>query len=243
MTGMYEDLRIISHLLRGQRSDGDEAGALEAFYGPQADAYDRFRDRLLHGRSELVQRMPIPAGGSVVELGCGTGRNLDCLGQRVSGLGSAYLVDLCPSLLDRARNRFRGNGNVHVVEADASTWGPPAAVDAVFCCYSLSMIRRRPEALANALSMLKPGGVLGVVDFYVSEAQVPPGRVAHTPASRWFWRSWFAHDGVNVDNGLITALSGVTECMLLEERSAPLPYLPFLRAPYFLYVGRVPAAV
>ena len=242
MTGILEDLRIISHLLRGQRSGGNEAGALEAFYGPQADAYDRFRERLLHGRSELVQRTPIPDGGSVVELGCGTGRNLAYLGRRVSGLGSAYLVDLCPSLLDRARDRFRGNANVHIVEADATTWRPPALVDAVFCCYSLSMIRRRTEALANALSMLKPGGILGVVDFYVSEAQVPPGRVAHTPVSRWFWRSWFSHDGVNLDNGLIPALSDRTECVLLEELSAPLPYLPFLRAPYFLYVGRVPAA-
>ena len=44
-------------------------------------------------------------GQSVVELGGGTGRNLDYLGDRVGTLGRFELVDLCPSPRSQARQR------------------------------------------------------------------------------------------------------------------------------------------
>jgi len=43
----------------------------------------------------------------------------------------------------------------------------------------------------NALAMLKPGGVLGVVDFHYS--------TQHAAFTRAFWQRWFARDGVRLD--------------------------------------------
>ncbi|WP_197711004.1 hypothetical protein [Chromatium okenii] len=57
----------------------------------------------------------------------------------------------------------------------------------------------------NALALLKPGGKLGVVDFYVSEAQPAAGLVAPRAAlTRWWWPRWFGHDGVHLHAQLNT---------------------------------------
>ena len=97
------------------------AERLQAFYAPQASHYDAFRERLLHGRAELMDAAATrrPARGSV-ELGAGTGRNLDFLGERLRDLAYVELVDLCPALLRAGPARAPGDlPNVRVIEADA----------------------------------------------------------------------------------------------------------------------------
>ena len=85
---MAGDLAVIRQLLRGEPRGGDHKDRLERFYGPQADAYDRFRERLLHGRRELIEALPAGTGAHVVELGGGTGRNLEFFGKRINDFAS-----------------------------------------------------------------------------------------------------------------------------------------------------------
>ena len=85
------EARVLRQLLRGMPGGGDHASRLEAFYGPQADAYDDFRERLLPGRDELMAWLAPVAGERVVELGAGTGRNPAFLGARVRELGRLTL--------------------------------------------------------------------------------------------------------------------------------------------------------
>jgi S-adenosylmethionine-diacylgycerolhomoserine-N-methlytransferase len=89
------DARILLHLLRGQSRRGSHAERLNAFYAPQAASYDDFRERLLHGRRELIETLAPRAGERFVELGAGTGRNLLFLGEHLAGLEEITLVDLC----------------------------------------------------------------------------------------------------------------------------------------------------
>lgn len=224
------DARILWRLARGQARHGDHAARLQAFYAPQAARYDAFRERLLHGRAELVQGLEIGDGMRVVELGCGTGSSLERMGPRARRCASIQLVDLCPALLAVARQRALAHNNVDVVEADATRWQPAAAVDRVFLSYALTMIPDWRAALDNAVAMLKPGGRLGVVDF-------------HLPASgsalcHGFWRRWFAHDGVRLSAAHLPTLRKMLADVCLDERTAPLPYLPGLQAPYYLYIGQ-----
>jgi S-adenosylmethionine-diacylgycerolhomoserine-N-methlytransferase len=203
MASILADLPILWRMLRGRSQSADHAQSLEDFYAPQAQAYDRFRERLLHGRSELVgdllKRLPAQ-GASVVELGCGTGRNWLFFGDRLRSFSSITGVDLCPSLLKVAEQRITQTGwkQAQVVAADATTWLPPTGpVDAVLMSYSLSMIPDWQGALANAKTMLKPGGILAVVDF-------------HRPEKGWldrsFWPWWFRHDGVHLRSELLPAI-------------------------------------
>jgi len=227
---MRGDAQVLYSLLRGQPRGEDHARNLEAFYGPQARHYDRFRERLLRGRSELFSQLALPAGARIAELGAGTGRNLEFLGGRIRGLEQAWLVDLCPSLLAQSRLRWEGWNNVEVVEADACTWRPDAPLDAVIFSYSLTMIPDWSAAIDNALSMLKPGGRLAVVDFTLAPNQ---GALA-----RAFWRAWFGHDGVRLNPDHPRRLAERLADHWTSYHRAPVPYLPGLETAYYHFIGR-----
>ena len=158
--------------------------------------------------------------------------------KRLARLGGVTVVDLCPALLAEARRRWANAANVHVAEADATAWQPDAPVDCVYFSYALTMIPDWRGAIDNALAMLKPGGTLGVVDFYVSAADPAPGLVRHGLFTRHFWPRWFGHDGVLPSPEPLAQLRTHLPDHVLHERRAPVPYLPGLRAPYYIFVGR-----
>jgi S-adenosylmethionine-diacylgycerolhomoserine-N-methlytransferase len=232
------EARILWRMLRGLPRAGTAAQRLQAFYAPQADHYDLFRERLLHGREELIQRLPVAPGDSVVELGAGTGENLERFGDRLALMRRLVLVDLCPALLARARVRAAAHENVEVVEADVTGYRPPEPVDCVYLSYALTMVDDWQAVLANALAMLKPGGSLGLVDFYVSSARPEVGRIRHAAWERWLWRRWFAHDGVRLNPAHLTALATALPGSQLTERRGRVPYLPAVTVPYYLFIGR-----
>jgi S-adenosylmethionine-diacylgycerolhomoserine-N-methlytransferase len=235
---MTSDARVLWQMLRGQSHRGSHADRLAAFYGPQAEAYDRSRERLLHGRRELIELLDVPHAATVVELGGGTGRNLAFFRERLPFLQRVDIVDLCRPLLDQARLRARDWPNVRVIEADATAYMPEQPVDAVYFSYSLSMIPDWFRAIDNALAMLKPDGVIGVVDFYVSRRDPAPGFSRHGSAARGFWRAWFDRDGVFPSPDHLPYLVSRCRTDVLLERTGPVPWLPLLEVPYFVFVGR-----
>lgn len=241
---LLQDSRVLLHLLRGQRAmGGTHAERLQEFYAPQAEEYDRFRERLLPGRRELIELLSPSPGDTVVELGGGTGRNIEHFGARLLSLNRFELVDLCPALLTLAEKRAsQWPALVKIVQADATTYKPSSAgnlgIDRVYFSYSLTMIPEWRRAINNALRMLRPGGLIGSVDFHVSSNDPPPGLQRHGWLTRAFWPRWFRHDGVHLSSEHLPELVSRTEPVHCEERFASLPYLPGLRVPYYIYVGR-----
>jgi S-adenosylmethionine-diacylgycerolhomoserine-N-methlytransferase len=229
---LVADARVLWRLAQGQPRKGSHAQRLAAFYGPQADRYDVFRARLLHGREDMIRKLDIRPGMTVVELGCGTGANLETLAWTVplDELAGVTLVDLCPPLLEVARGRVAGLERVSVVEADVTHWRPSRPVDRVFLSYALTMMPDWEAVLDNALAMLVPGGRLGVVDFHLPRSSCRLGN--------GFWRRWFAHDGVHLTTAHLESLKARHDEWYSEEHRAPVPYLPGLRAPYYLFVGK-----
>lgn len=229
------ELRTLWQMARGANQGGSHAERLERFYRPQARHYDSFREKLLHGRRELVELLDPPEGAVVIELGAGTGRNAEHFGTRLLDFSHVELVDLCPALLEQARRRWAQQPRVRIIEADAVTYRPQQPADCVYFSYALTMIPQWRAALDNALAMLKPGGLLGAVDF-----DLPRGDCVADRCACEFWRRWFAHDGVRLDRTHVDTLRQLTETQLLRESTAALPYLPGLRMPYYLYLGRKP---
>jgi len=231
---LASEARVLWHLLCGAPRAGSHAQRLQLFYAPQAHAYDAFRERLLHGRRELIERLPVGKGGRVVELGGGTGRNLEFFGERLAGFASFELVDLCPALLRVARARAErlerdGPRNLWLIQGDATDYRPANVPDCIYFSYALSMIPDWRRALDNALAVLKPGGTLGVVDFHLPQPEGLANR---------FWRAWFAHDGVWLSHEHVALLKARLEPLYCDERRVPVPYLPGLRVPCYLFVGR-----
>jgi S-adenosylmethionine-diacylgycerolhomoserine-N-methlytransferase len=230
------DMRVLYQLLRGQPGGQSHAERLEQFYRNQATHYDRFREGMLHGRDLLMRRLCVQEGHHVVELGCGTGRNLEFLepNQRAS-LGRVELVDLCPSLLAEAHKRTSDWGNVRITQADAATFDPGVPVDRVYLSYALSMMPNWRDVLRNASRMLRPGGFIGVVDFGIFRPAALTGRERVAMA---IWQSWFAHDGVRLEPARGAFLDGLFQCVDRVQLRGGLPYIPLARVPYYVYVGR-----
>jgi S-adenosylmethionine-diacylgycerolhomoserine-N-methlytransferase len=256
--GLASDLRILYHLALKPVRGKDHAARMESFYAGQAGAYDDFRKRLLKGRQELWRLIPPPAGGTWIDMGGGTGANLEYFGgqgpgarshgagvgsqaERLAGLEKIYVLDLSHSLLEVAKQRIAAQGwtNVETVEADATTFQPPGGpVDVVTFSYSLTMIPDWFAALENALAILKPGGTIGVVDFYVSRKYASDGLARHGWLTRTFWPTWFALDNVYPSPDHVPFLHRHFDVLHFEEHRAKVPYIPLARMPYYLFVGR-----
>ena len=239
--GFLADMKILYHMLLKPVRGDSHAERMESFYGGQAEAYDDFRRRLLKGREKLWELLPKDDNCIWVDMGGGTGANIENFGESISKPQKIYVVDLSGSLLKVAADRFqkRGWDNVETVEADATLFRPPLGeADVVTFSYSLTMIPNWFAAIENALAMLKPGGLIGVVDFYVSRKYPAERLKRHGWFSRTIWPPWFATDNVFPSPDHLPFLRHHFEQVhLLEERNR-LPYVPLIKTPYYVFVGR-----
>jgi S-adenosylmethionine-diacylgycerolhomoserine-N-methlytransferase len=241
--GFFADLKILYHLTLKPVRGKDHASRMESFYGGQAEKYDDFRKRLLKGRQELYESIEAPANAVWVDMGGGTGSNIEYLAGRLDSFQSVYVVDLSKSLLKVAAERFKERGwdNVKTAEADATRYTPEEGLaDVVTFSYSLTMIPDWFAAIDNAYAILKPGGLIGVVDFYVSRKFPTDGHRRHRWFTRTLWPNWFANDNVFPSADHLPYLDRKFETVQLDESKSKLPYVPFLRTPFYRFVGRKP---
>lgn len=242
----FAELKTLYCVTLKRSRGGDSAARIEAFYEGQANNFDNFRIRLLHGRQELFAAIDAPPGGVWVDMGGGTGWNLEQLGPRIDALGRAYIVDLSPSMLQMARRRIEARGwkNVEAIDADATTFRPPEGhADVVTFSYSLTMIPDWFAAIDNALSMLRPGGVIGAIDFYVSRKHPAKGLARHGFFGRNFWPLFFGLNDVFPSADHLPYLRSRFAEVRCSESRGHMPYLPLLRAPYYTFVGKKAAAL
>ncbi len=237
---LWSDLKVIYHMVLKPIRGKDHAQRLESFYMGQAEHYDSFRRRLLRGREDLWRVLGAPEGAIWVDMGGGTGANLEFFGDDIEKLQKVYLVDLSASLLKVAEERVRKHGwnNVVVVEADATKFVPDwQPVDVVTFSYSLTMIPDWFAAIDHAEKLLRPGGLVGVVDFYVARKYPPAGFTRHSWVTRWFWPFWFARDNVFLSPDHVPYLHRRFDRVFFAECRTKIPWVPFGRVPYYIFVG------
>jgi S-adenosylmethionine-diacylgycerolhomoserine-N-methlytransferase len=238
------DLKTLYHLTLAPVKGATHAERLENFYFRQASGYDSFRKRLLNGREEMYRAVDAPAGARWLDIGGGTGENVEHIAGRLPTMDGVWVVDLSSSLLRVADERIHRHGwtNVHTLNADATSFSSPCGegVDVITFSYSLTMIPDWCAALEHAWNLLRPGGTIGVVDFYVSHKYPAVGLRKHGWLTRTFWPTWFALDNVMLSPGSLTWLTRKFETIHLEEHHGRVPYFPVGKVPYFRFVGRKP---
>lgn len=123
-------------------------------------------------RRRAVGSLGLKPGGRVLEVGCGTGRNLGHLVQAVGPRGRVYGVDLSEGMLREARELSANAGwqNVTLIEANAADYTLPELVDGVIFSLSYAVIPEHREALRRAWGQLRPGGCVVIMD-----AKLPSG--------------------------------------------------------------------
>jgi ubiquinone/menaquinone biosynthesis C-methylase UbiE len=107
-------------------------------------------------------------GATVLDVGCGTGRNFPLLAPRVGPRGRVIGIDYSEGMLGRARARIDGGGwrNVEVRRGDAVKLDVISEpVDAVVSVWCLGIVHDLEAALHRAIDVLRPGGRIAIMDF------------------------------------------------------------------------------
>lgn len=157
--------------------------AMDRMYRFQRHIYDASRRYYLLGRDRLLDELQPPHGGSVLEIGCGTGRNLVGVARRYAH-AKLFGIDISQEMLKSAlaTMQHRGFGtSVKFACVDATSFDPARSLgqtkfDRIYFSYTLSMVPQWKTALTHALTMLAPEGELHIVDFGQCESIAPSFR-------------------------------------------------------------------
>lgn len=145
---------------------------MDDIYRVQRHFYDITRKYYLFGRDRTIIELAPPRDGTVLEIGCGTARNLVGVARRFARV-TVCGIDISREMLASARKAIaKGHlgARVFVGQADAANFDPMALFgrmrfDRILFSYTLSMITDWQGALRQAAKMLEPGGALSIVDF------------------------------------------------------------------------------
>jgi S-adenosylmethionine-diacylgycerolhomoserine-N-methlytransferase len=196
---------------------------MDAIYRTQRHFYDLTRKYYLLGRDRLIRHLSPPPGGSVLEIGCGTGRNL-IVAARAWPDAHFFGIDISEAMLETARAKVAKAGlsdRITLVQGDATAFDAQAlfgrpAFDRVFQSYTLSMIPDWQGAIREAAAKIAPGGRLDIVDF---------GQQNGLPR---LWRkllfAWLAKFDVSPRATLREAVEGVAAAQGLEADFLPLRF-------------------
>ncbi|WP_411968006.1 class I SAM-dependent methyltransferase [Haloferax sp. YSSS75] len=138
----------------------------QSFYTRWAVLYDaiaRQTPGVGRVRTDAADALRLDPGDTVVEMGCGTGANLQSLAERVGPEGTVVGIDFSPGVLDVARRRVGDAPNVHLVRADA-TRPPVADADAVLATFVSGMFDDPAAVVSSWADLVGPGGRLCLVD-------------------------------------------------------------------------------
>jgi S-adenosylmethionine-diacylgycerolhomoserine-N-methlytransferase len=172
------DIGADENLDAGENLGADRSWPAEAtrrmnrMYRRQRHIYDGTRRYYLLGRDRLIVGMHPGTGANVLEIGCGTGRNL-VLAARLYPVARFFGIDVSTEMLTSAQAALSRHGltkQVRLAHGDATAFDPRAlfgvpAFNHIFISYSLSMIPDWRGVLKQAASRLAPGGRLHIVDF------------------------------------------------------------------------------
>lgn len=148
-----------------------EEHKLSKYYRFQSRIYDLTRWSFLFGRQRLIQSLPIGREERirVLEVGCGTGRNLTQLARRYPH-AEITGIDLSADMLAIARKKITPfGGRVTTVHGAFGEVPFKENFDLIVFSYCLTMVNPGWDRLLHiAANSLQPGGLIAVVDFHDS---------------------------------------------------------------------------
>jgi len=150
----------------------EHSAVMDRVYRHQRYVYDLTRKYYLFGRDRLIRELALGPGDRLVEIGCGTARNLVKIARRYPG-ARLFGLDASAEMLKTAAETLRRAGlkdrvalaHGYAEGLSPAMFGQEAPFDACVFSYSLSMIPDWKRALNAASGALSPAGRVHVVDF------------------------------------------------------------------------------
>lgn len=147
-------------------ADISHAERMDRMYRYQRHIYDLTRKFYLLGRDRTIRELAPAPGQSILELGCGTGRNLALAAALYPGC-RLFGLDISEEMLISARAKLPSDAVLQTGDATdfaAVDFGRPG-FDRIMISYALSMIPGWEMTIERAVAALNPGGRLHIVDF------------------------------------------------------------------------------
>jgi S-adenosylmethionine-diacylgycerolhomoserine-N-methlytransferase len=186
-------------------NDSGHAALMDRVYRRQRHFYDLTRKYYLLGRDRLVRDLQARPGQTIVEIGCGTARNLIRIAERYPGVklygldASAQMLRTAGDAIDRAKLSGRIELKHGLAEdVTPAFFGVDHPFDHAIFSYSLSMIPDWRAAIAAAASSVRHDGRVHVVDFGDQRSL--------WPVARRSLRAWLALFHVTPRDELLGAL-------------------------------------
>jgi ubiquinone/menaquinone biosynthesis C-methylase UbiE len=122
------------------------------------------------GNPQAIAR--IPAGATVVDVGCGAGTDLLLAARRTGPSGRAIGVDMTEAMRQRALQGATACGLAHVEVRDGDATRLPVdtcSADLVISNGVLNLVPDKERAVAEMARVLKPGGRVQIADIIIGE--------------------------------------------------------------------------
>ena len=127
---------------------------------------------------EILGHLNIREGSTIADVGAGTGYFSFPFAEAVGNAGKVYAVDFQREMLQIIRHKLRQPGspsNISIVEGDAVQTGlSGASCDIVFMANIWHELDGHPEVLRECSKILRPGGMLAILD-WSPDMPSPPG--------------------------------------------------------------------
>lgn len=133
-------------------------------YRQRAGVYDLELAAMAPLRHSAIARLAPAPGGTVLDVGCGTGLSFDALEDVVGPQGHVVGIEPCPQMLAQARQRVQRAGwaNVRLLQASAQTARIPGQADAALFFFTHDVLRSA-TAVRHVLRHLRPGATVVAV--------------------------------------------------------------------------------
>ena len=137
----------------------------------------------LSPRGKVLREADIQPGFQVLDYGCGPGAYIADVAQQVGPSGRIYALDIHPLAIERVRELCKRKQltNVETIQSDCQTGLPRDSVDVVLLYDIFHMLSEPDSVLAELHRVLKPGGMLSLLDPHMQEedllAKAPDGRL------------------------------------------------------------------
>jgi len=138
-----------------------------------AKNYDKIMNTLSFGLyrgfiKKVIKQMDIQPGNSILDLGCGTGRNASLMAKYIGETGHITGLDISELMEKQFLKKFKGKSNINFINRRIDQpFNLNRQFDIVFISFVIHGFPHeiRSNVIQNALTHLKPGGIFYILDF------------------------------------------------------------------------------
>ena len=133
----------------------------------------KFRD-LFYSPIKILEEIGIRSGWNVLDYGAGSGSYSIPAAQLVGSTGKVYAADIHALVTSGIQKKasLKGLKNIYPILTDCNTRLPDASIDVVLLFYVLHDFKNPAAILKELKRVLKPGGLLSIIDHRFDEDKI-----------------------------------------------------------------------